>query len=106
MTNSTWKGAQHDQSLGKFKLKPQNTTTHPLKLKLKRLTTPNISGDMEQLVLSKTADGGVKRNVKYTPTLLSSNFTPRIYQREMKTHVHKKTCTGILKSSFIHHNPK
>lgn len=84
MTNSTWKGAQHDQSFGKFKLKPQNTTTYPLKLKLKRLTT-NISGDMEQLVLSNTADGGVKWNVKYTPTLLSSNFTPRIYQRNENT---------------------
>lgn len=45
----------------------------------------------------------VSYNMKHTP--VAQNFIPRVYPREMKTHIHQKISTRVY-SSFIYNSQK
>lgn len=94
-----------------IKLQWDAITHTPEWLKLKRPTTPNVDGYVEQAELSYIGreakhstislewDLTVTYKVQYTPILWPRNST-NIYPTEMKTYIQRKTCRGMLTAAL------
>ena len=110
---SLWTDAPHLMSSGKCKLKQQwDTTMHLLEWpEFWTPATPNADKDAQQQLsfLVGMQNGAatlgnslvVSYKINHTLTVKSNNFIFGIYPKELKSHVHTKTCTWMFMADLF-----